>query len=270
MSASPAAVVVDEAARRHRLVRSLCHDCRTPLTVIAEFASLARDDIDADQAAETAEFLDLIGARVAEIEQLLGDFEYLHRKSGENGANDHIGIVPLVGGLKQRIDLAAASCGLGIVLDLGDRVPDADCAAADAGRALMALVWHLCRLQAGEAPLCIGAAPLADGTALRLIVSRGRPPLDLFRSAGFGGAAPRALASHEDGLAFRLRLVAELVARNGGALETVGDGDPPVYAIRLPAADTPQAEPPWRRRAPHNDKTKENRRDAGPEPEAIA
>lgn len=62
-----------------RLVDGLCHDCRTPLTIIAELAGIVREDLGSSIPAETIDFLWTIGEKVREVEALVADFALVDR-----------------------------------------------------------------------------------------------------------------------------------------------------------------------------------------------
>ena len=65
-------------------IRAFCHDCRTPLAVISEFAGIVCDDLDPQEAGEGIELLSIIRDRVWDIETLLGGLQFLHAFPAEN------------------------------------------------------------------------------------------------------------------------------------------------------------------------------------------
>lgn len=63
------------------VVSKFCHDCRTPLAVVAEFANIISEDLGMTASPDVIEFLEIISDRTHEIEGLIADFQYLFKAS---------------------------------------------------------------------------------------------------------------------------------------------------------------------------------------------
>ncbi|HET8726825.1 MAG TPA: hypothetical protein VFO41_04855, partial [Alphaproteobacteria bacterium] len=210
-----------------RMVDGLCHDCRTPLTVIAELAGIVREDLGRSVPAETIDFLWTIGEKVREIEALVADFalvDRLTRRGPRIGEAVDIGelltareaeIGPLAKAFSKTIVWSGLTSGRRVALPRDEAVT-----------AVSALVDNLYRIPGDVIVARVSAAPeTVAGNAVTLEcmsgdVAVGEPSWTL--------AAP-------DQLSFRQQVAAAIAGHYGGRLELLDGAEYRACRLVLPA-----------------------------------
>ena len=211
------------------LLRAFCHDCRTPLAVISEFASIVREDLDPEEAQEGIELLALVNDRVFDIDALLGDLECLRGAlAGEAGeASAPMPIARLLEEIRLLMEGVAARWGQCLEVEIEPVAAVASCGPFPCRNVILALLNDLGRSAARRETMRIRV--LAGSEA-------GEFALCMWRSEGW--AVAEMLGGGDDGRVeprtFRQQFAATILARSGGGLMVRMRETNPVFVVRLP------------------------------------
>jgi hypothetical protein len=222
-----------------QLADRLAHDCRTPLTVIAEFASLLREGVAGPLTARQDDMLNIISTRVEDLNLLLDDFADLCRvQSGQSRTErqEHR-IEALCEEVWPAIQRRAAQRGVQVACSFAADLPAVFVDRLTASRALFNLTVEAMRLLSKGETLTLWAAP-AGLIAVRVVPAAQCPP-------NFSG--PEALEPAQSELppscdpttaSFGMKLAEELASLNWGSLQrcqaSAGVGS---VALELPRFD---------------------------------
>lgn len=211
-------------------LRKLCHDCRTPLTVISEFADILSSEV--EPGSESAEYLDLIFDRAVDIEDLIADFEFLFK----SGVDKPPAITPvpldeLLHELHGTLEETASAQDVILTCappQFGATVP---CHIGTLIRAFKSVLTSLTRLAGGLDTVQLFA--LRDDTRSRILIGLVRDaagPDDKDRTAD-----PELWQSSAiDQLNFRQRCAALLVSRFAGEILVSTGAEHEAFAVGLP------------------------------------
>jgi hypothetical protein len=217
------------AAFTARLVDGLCHDCRTPLAIIGEFASIVGEDLGASAPSETLDFLWSIGERVREIEGLLADFALVDRllrkppeavdpvDVGVTLTEMQAGIGPLARAFGKTLSWTGLAAGLMAPIRGGELL-----------RAVSMLVDNFYRISGNR--ICIrvwraGAGEVGGAIVIECIVGDIEADEAAWSAAG------------ADQMSFRHQLVSAIAAHYGGRLDLLDGAEHRACRLVLPAAE---------------------------------
>jgi hypothetical protein len=196
-----------------RLVTRFCHDCRTPLAVIAEFASIVREDIGEGAPPDTLEFLAAISDRAFELEGLISDFTLVHRlgRVPPTPGGEACDVGALLAGLAADIRALAERAGRTLAMPVCANGIIVPMRRDDLGRAVTVLVEHMCRLPMVSGPIRLELEMPAGGRELRISIEG--PAREGVASGGQWIDPP------EESLSFRHHVAAAIMRHYGGRLE---------------------------------------------------
>jgi signal transduction histidine kinase len=228
----------------HRFVDNVSHEFRTPLTVIREYASLMRDEVLGEINEEQAEFLDVIGYRVDDLNTMVDDM--LDSSKLEVGLmtahRESTSPIRIVERALSGLQLKAQVRGVKLGFDTADDLPDVFCDAEKAGRVITNLVSNalkFCDEDAGEVWVEVTHQP--DTRDVRISVKDNGSGIDAdglsklferFRQLG------TSTQSSTKGFGLGLNIARELVDLNYGKItvnSTVGKGS--TFAFTIPVDD---------------------------------
>ncbi|MCB1463289.1 MAG: hypothetical protein KDJ90_12890 [Nitratireductor sp.] len=231
------------------LISAFCHDCRTPLAVIADSASIVREELeDEGFGSESIEFLDGITERAVELENLLADLRFLHAQmtqaaSPDAAANEieAASFAELLADVSPQLEKTVASLGHSLSFQHEPDLPFGRFEPTVMARALTSAVTELCRPANTGATLCVTAGFDPGGEKIRISVER------MEKDAVAGGGALLPLGSgknepaDEEELRFRLQVVSGLVRLSGGQLVTMRGSAHRALTIFLPVSSAKRA-----------------------------
>lgn len=228
---------------RRALVRKFCHDCRTPLAVVAEFASLVRDELDPAEAQDSVELLDLISDRVVDLEGIISDLEFLHRvMNAKDRPVERIDVSEFLATLKPQLQQVLAP--LGATIHFGKEVgfDDLYCDAAAFDRAIRCTILSLVRTAPRGGEVILRTVCDRDASAILFVIAR----RDLMPDAAEEERImdPRQhQEARDEHLNFRLNVAASMVGHCGGLFEIVRGAEHRAFCIRMPTIASGVARP---------------------------
>jgi hypothetical protein len=220
----------DVSALSGQLVDGLCHDCRTPLAIIAEFASIVSEDLGPEAPSETLDFLWSIGERVREVESLLADYALVDRllRRPPPGRLEPVDVGLLLAEMQSGIGLLAKAFGKQVAwsgLDPGLRV---SIRGGELLRAVGVLVDNLYRIPGNTIALRLWRAGLGDAGGTVVI------------ECTTGDVIPESAAwspATAEQMSFRHQLSAAIAAHYGGRLDLMDGAEHRACRLVLPAAE---------------------------------
>ena len=211
-------------------LRAFFHDCRTPLAVIAEFASIVREDLDPGEG-ESIEFLGLINQRVGDIETLLATLQYLRTEMAEPPGEPPVAvsIAELLEDMRPELDKLASRWGQPVELAIAANLPACLCQPAPFTQAVLALANDLCRSSTEHEAIQIGSSETTEAGAIRLCVWRGDAwtPSEILAGIDMPPAELRS---------FRQQFAATALGRCGGEVIMVLKETSVAFVLQLPRA----------------------------------
>ena len=248
------------AAFKPSLIKALCHDCRTPLAVIANSASIVREDLDDEAAGEAIEFLESITLRAIEIEGLLADFRYLHNLAldASIAPGQAASFSDIVRDLRPHVEQAAAAIDHALTFRFEPAMPTVDIDPTGLLRALTAIIADLARHADEKATLLVEASSEPDGRHIRITIERDHGVSQPADASQIGLAPQDQEAVPEEELRFRPQVAAAIVRRFGGTLHATRGSEHRMLIIVLPTVSEPQATSPFASNPSH-----ESSRDPG-------
>ncbi|MBP0616807.1 HAMP domain-containing histidine kinase [Jiella mangrovi] len=211
------------------LLRAFCHDCRTPLAVISEFADIVREDLDPAEAQQDIELLTLVHGRVFDIEALLCDLEFL-RDTASVVADDRpepVSAEELLAAMSEKLEQAALRWNQALELQIAPGTPRIEGGPSPFSEIVLALLNDLCRSATKRQTIRIEVPPTAQARLFRLAMWRGDEWMadDVFGEEDDGRAAVRT---------FRQQFAAIMLARIGGDLILRTKEGNPAFVVQLP------------------------------------
>ncbi|TFF18037.1 HAMP domain-containing histidine kinase [Jiella endophytica] len=195
------------------MVKAFCHDCRTPLAVISEFASIVREELEPNETGDSAELLGLVHDRVWDVETLLGTLEFLKVELDDPAGRPpaEIDVAALIEDLRPNIETIAARWGIEVQFLGPPEPPVCLCDAGSFREAVVALLNDLCRSASRRDTIRIGVPLDLDTLKLQLCLWRGEgwTPSELLGGTELMRVEPKT---------FRQRFAGIVLARAGGSL----------------------------------------------------
>jgi hypothetical protein len=229
LSATPSAGA-DPATLAGQLVDGLCHDCRTPLAIVAEFAGIVSEDLGPDAPSEVLDFLWSIGERVREVESLLADYALVDRllRRPPPGRLDPVDVGVLLAEKQSAIGPLARAFGKQVAwsgLDPGLRV---SIRGGELVRAVGVLIDNLYRIPGDAIAMRLrGAGPGEVGGPVVIECTTGDVVPD---SASWSPATAEQMS-------FRHQLSAAIAAHYGGRLDLMDGAEHRACRLVLRAAE---------------------------------
>lgn len=228
----------------HRFVDNVSHEFRTPLTVVREYASLMRDGVLGEISDEQAEFLDVIGYRVDDLNTMVDDM--LDSSKLEVGLMGTHRIPTTVSQIIERslsgLQLKAQVRGVELRFDSDNDLPEVFCDPEKVGRVMTNLVSNAIKFCDEEQGLVEVSVQHAFGDAdVRISVIDNGPGIDeeglsvMFDRFQQLGTSTQ---SSTKGFGLGLNIARELVDLNYGTISVnsiVGEGT--TFSFTIPVND---------------------------------
>jgi signal transduction histidine kinase len=225
----------------HRFVENACHDFRSPLTVIKEFASIIAEGMSGEINEEQAEFLQIILTRVDHLSSMVdGILDASRLESDVIGVRrEEHPVAKLIEQAKATLEQRAAADKLQIEFSIPDELPNVFADAESIGRVIVNLGTNACKYAGGNGKVKIWARYNKDDRNVTIGVTDSGP-----------GIAPEHVKLIFDrfqqlpqdkgkgGFGLGLYIVSELVRVNFGTLSV--DSEPKkgsTFAFTLPIFD---------------------------------
>ncbi len=227
----------------HRFVENACHDFRSPLTVIKEFASIIAEGLAGDVNDEQAEFLEIILTRVDQLSQMVdGILDASRLESDLIGVRrEEQSIKGLVDKVRPTLEQKAAAHKVAIEYDIPDSLPNVFADTESIGRVIVNLgtnaakyagengkirVWARCNPETSD--VTVGITDSGPGIApehVKLIFDR-------FHQI------PDGKSREKDGFGLGLHIASEFVRVNFGTLTVESEPQKgSTFAFTLPVFD---------------------------------
>ncbi len=215
---SPAPAAANFSGMEMLLADRFAHECRTPLTVITEFAALVNEGIAGPVNARQSEYLGVIGTRVDELNTLLDDFVDLCRaQSGQVSVVRHEQrVAELCDLVWPAISHKAARRGIEVTRSIAADVPHIFVDHETASRAILNLAVEEMRSVPKGGVMTLWAAP-AGMSSVRISCAPQDPVIETVEP----NVAVRGLPHRTNAClgSFGLALADELATLNWGSLE---------------------------------------------------
>lgn len=228
------------------VVTAFCHDCRTPLAVIANSASIVREELEAEGAeGESIEFLEGITQRAIEIEGLLSDLRFLHAHLLEAPSlpDEPASYAGLMDDVAPQLERVVTSLGHRLRFDFDPELSSGAFDTAVLSHAITSAITELCRPPNTAATLSVKAATDDDGRWVRIGVRRSEATEDPDTRSRMPFEDMNDEPADEGGLRFRLQVAAALLRLFGGTLVASQGSAHRALTILLPVSAASGDEP---------------------------
>lgn len=228
----------------HRFVDNVSHEFRTPLTVIREYASLMRDGVLGEINEEQAEFLDVIGYRVDDLNTMVDDMlDSSKLEVGLMGAHrESASAASIIERTLSGLQLKAQVRGVDLRFDSDDNLPEVFCDPEKVGRVVTNLVSNAIKFCAEEmGRVQVSVRYSESDPDVRISVSDnglGIDPDGLSRMFDRFQQLGTSTQSSTKGFGLGLNIARELVDLNYGTItvdSTVGEGT--TFTFTIPRDD---------------------------------
>lgn len=224
-----------------RLINAFCHDCRTPLAIIAEVANILRDGFSAGDTVDVIEFLGLISKRVVEIEGYISDYQTLNLLSilllRENQYSTTIG--DLFDQFLPALQQTLHQFGHSLICHFDPAMPIINHQPFVLSRAIPAMVERLAKTSATATQIVVIAAPSDDGLGIQLSLVRSDKSdalQDILSAVGeLANHAPLDSSDAD----FRVLVADALIGYVGGHLHCIRQKTCTGFIMHLPVAAAP-------------------------------
>jgi hypothetical protein len=227
----------------HRFVENACHDFRSPLTVIKEFASIIAEGLSGDVTEEQAEFLQIILTRVDQLSQMVdGILDASRLESDVIGVKrEEQTVASLIEKVRPTLEQRAAAHKVGIEFAVPDELPQVFADAESIGRVIMNLGANAAKFAGENGKIRVWARYDADAHAVTIGVTDSGPGIapehvklifDRFRQI------PNDKKQEKDGFGLGLHIASEFVRVNFGTLTVESKPQQgSTFAFTLPTFD---------------------------------
>jgi hypothetical protein len=210
------------------LIDTFCHDVRTPLSVVCEFADLLLQDLSDSVSEEHTEFLKIVADRTAEIARMIDDLADAQRAATSSTPlrRSAFAVHTALEDLRPMLERRAAQSGLPLSVAFDCDVPDVVCDRAVLDRVLTILVDDIARSAVSSESISVRCSYDAAHRNVTIGVLERHDSL-LREHLQLDWNRVRQLAAGTPGvrrLGFRLQMVRDLVERNMGRFWAGFDG----------------------------------------------
>jgi signal transduction histidine kinase len=227
----------------HRFVDNACHDFRSPLTVIKEFASIIAEGLSGDVNEEQAEFLGIILTRVDQLSHMVDSILDASRLESDLISVHREKHTPaeLIERTRPTLEQQAKSRGAEVTFAVADALPSVFADAESVGRIIVNLVTNACKFAGEGGKIEVWARPGPDDGSVTIGVTDNGPGIapehvklifERFRQIDEESEAAKA------GFGLGLHIASELARLNFGTLTV--DSAPQkgsTFAFTLPVFD---------------------------------
>lgn len=210
------------------IIDTFCHDVRTPLAVVSEFADLLLQDLSESVSQEQAEFLKIVADRTAEIARMVDDLEGVRRAAAASTPlrRSAFAVHTALEQIQPILERRAAESGLPLTVASDFDVPDVVSDRAVLERVVTILVDDIARSAVSSGSISVRCSYDAAHRNVTIGVLERHDSL-LLEHLQLDWGRVRQLASDTPGvrrLGFRLQMVRDLVERNMGRFWAGFDG----------------------------------------------
>jgi signal transduction histidine kinase len=225
----------------HRFVENACHDFRSPLTVIKEFASIIAEGMSGEINEEQAEFLQIILTRVDHLSSMVdGILDASRLESDVIGVRrEEHAVSKLIDQAKATLEQRATAHKVQIEFAIPDQIPNVFADAESIGRVIVNLGTNACKYAGENGKIKIWARYNTDDHNVTIGVTDSGP-----------GIAPEHVKlifdrfqqlpqdKGKDGFGLGLHIASELVRVNFGTLSVESEPQKgSTFAFTLPTFD---------------------------------
>ncbi|MEM5473844.1 histidine kinase dimerization/phospho-acceptor domain-containing protein [Hoeflea sp. AS60] len=231
-------------AARSRLINALCHDCRTPLAVIAELANLLREDFNSEDPTETIDFLRLISKRVVEIEGYIADYHELNRISMQpSDANPRqLAIADVLDQLEPVLQAIVSQRDNALTLHCDPETPITRCSHSALKRAITAIVTELSNTATCPVQIFVIGAPANEGRGIHLAMVRSDLPVRTEKILATVTDPASQVALENSDAAFKVLVADALIGHAGGHINCTRHMKGGAFTMFLPAVSDTAAD----------------------------
>ncbi len=226
----------------HRFVDDACHDFRSPLTVIKEFAAIIADGLAGEVNEEQLEFLEIILTRVDQLSQMVDSILDASRLESDliSVKREEHAAAALIDRSRPTLEQLAHRSGAKIHFSLADTLPNVFADADSVGRIIVNLVTNACKFIGEDGEIKVWAKA-EDDLSVKIGITDNGPGIaadhvkiifDRFQQLGEDTPATKS------GLGLGLHIASELARVNFGTLSV--DSEPnkgSTFALTLPVFD---------------------------------
>jgi hypothetical protein len=210
------------------LIDTFCHDIRTPLAVVSEFADLLLQDLAGSVSQENADFLKIIVDRTGEIARMIDDLSETQRLASASSPlrRSALSVHTALEEIRPLLERRAAESGLPLFVAFDRDVPDVVCDRAALVRVVTILVDDIARSAGSSGRISVRCSYDAEHRNVTIGVLERHDSL-LREHLQLDWHRIRQLASETPGvrrLGFRLQMIRDLVERNMGRFWAGFDG----------------------------------------------
>lgn len=216
-----------EGAAMNALVNTFCHDIRTPIAVVAEFADLLGQDLTGSVSEEHTEFLKIIADRTGEIARMVDDLSEAQRVAfaATTLRRSTLSAREALEGLRPLLEQQASAHDLALSVAFDD-APEVVCDRAILERVISMLVDEIVRSANANGKIDLRCSYDAERRNVVIGILE-RQSTDLPEHLQLDWYRVRQQALETAGtrrLGFRLQVIRELVERNMGRFWAGFDG----------------------------------------------
>ena len=225
----------------HRFVENACHDFRSPLTVIKEFAAIIAEGLAGDVNEEQSEFLQIILTRVDHLSAMVdGILDASRLESDLIGVRrEEQPVAKLIEQARSTLEQRAVAAKMQIEFAIPDGLPNVFADVESIGRVIVNLGANACKYAGENGKIKVWARYNADERNVTIGVTDNGPGIspehvklifDRFQQL------PKDKAEQKDGFGLGLHIASELVRVNFGTLSVESEPHEGQH-IRFHAAD---------------------------------
>lgn len=161
----------------HRFVDDVCHDFRSPLTVVKEFASIIADGLAGDVNDEQLEFLEIILTRVDQLSQMVDAILDASRLESDliSVKREECAPADLIEQARPTLEQLAHGRGASIRFSVSDALPNVFADADSVGRIIVNLVTNACKFTGDDGEIVIWAQPSDDNSSVTIGITDNGP-----------------------------------------------------------------------------------------------
>jgi two-component sensor histidine kinase len=210
------------------VIQTFCHDIRTPLSVVSEFADLLLQDLSQSVSQEHAEFLRIIADRTGEIARMIDDLSETQRAPSASTPlrRSTLSVRAALEEIRPELERRAAERGMPLLVAFDPDVPEVVCDRAILNRVVTTLIDDIARSAGAGGRISVRCSYDADRRNVMIGVLERHDGLQR-EHLKLDWDRVRQLALETPGvrqLGFRLQMIRDLVERNMGRFWAGFDG----------------------------------------------